>query len=308
MSTREPGNAAADVATEVSPPLEYVQRPPLPFVGRHRKKLVSLALLLAIAILLYRYWQPLEHRVLWVYWSRAAAAHVMPASSTDLILSDPAAISKALASDPNYFRYAVPGTTASPVAYWPTAYRELVKYDSRLGASMMGDAVTFVGTMRRPDGTPRLVIVTGCSGYNQMLLNWISVRVLPIPSWFDSPPTLKLPTPSWVRSIDGPIPIPTRLKSGMRDPADASHIVFEFEKSSAPFVSAPWKVDATGVIDAHLQNDDSITFTLRSFSGNDLNLHLGHDLFEGDPQVLQTRATNPFQPLGSRDRTVRSAR
>jgi hypothetical protein len=281
--------------TPDTPPLDYVQPPPLPFVGRHRKKLIFLALFAAVAIPMWRYWEPLKHRVLWLYWSRAAAAHVMPAKPADLLVSDPAAIRKTLAANPDFIAVATRGAGA---AYWPVAYRELSKVDPRLPpVGLSGDALAFMGTLHRPDGTVRFVAVTGCTGLTAGVLYDVSVRVIPTPAWRDPPPTLAVTGGRSGFGYSGPPPTMTRLKSGTRDPKDPTHLIFEFEigprgsfAGSRRSATQPWIVEATGIIDAFLKNDDSMAFSLRSVTGTSLNVRIGHDSLAGDPMTIQAQA------------------
>jgi len=80
-----------------TPTLDYAQRPPLAWVSRHRRILIFLALCFAIIGPIWWYWSPLKTRVLWLYWTRQAAAHRMPEKSVDLFIRDPA---KAIKTSP----------------------------------------------------------------------------------------------------------------------------------------------------------------------------------------------------------------
>src|SRR5262245_47719403 len=116
------------------PTLEYGRRSRLAWVSRHRKKLIVLALLTAAGILLYRNGQALKHRALWLYWSRQAAKHVMPADADGQLAA----------------------------SYLPNEYVELRNVDRRVTLTGAKDGpILFMGTLHRPDGTPRLVIVAG---------------------------------------------------------------------------------------------------------------------------------------------------
>jgi hypothetical protein len=295
-STANPMPTDAIGSVETPPSLGYVQRPALPFIGRHRKKLIFLALCLAVAIPLYRYWQPLKHRVLWMYWFKQSEAHVMPKQAVDLIIDDPIAGQKAIKNDRDYSPMVAPSTGAG---YTPEAFRALVRYDSRLLVSTgaRGGVVPFFGVLHRPDGTPRLVLVAGGQGITGSLLAFTQVVVLPIPKWTDAPPSGVYGPMTTGFGYSGPPPTPTRFKTGVVDSNDPSHIVFEFEAGqrggflrAAAASTQPWTVSATGIIDAYLKNDDSITFSLRSFTGTDPNIRVGQSSFSGDVDVIQAQA------------------
>src|SRR5262245_29637765 len=85
------------------PTLEYGHQGSLAWAGRHRRKLILLAILLAIAGPIAWYFKPLKHRALWLYWSHRAATHPMP-WALPAITSDPTEIAR-LGSNPEYVRH-----------------------------------------------------------------------------------------------------------------------------------------------------------------------------------------------------------
>jgi hypothetical protein len=121
-----------------------------------------------------------------------------------------------------------------------------------------------MGTLHRPDGTPRLVVIVGFSGSTQQILEDASFYVAPIPKWFDGIPNKTFVQAGQLR-FDGTSRA-TRLMSGVPDALNPTHIELRFEVGGMGnlFSNGPWTTTDSGTIDAYLQNDDSITFTLRN--------------------------------------------
>lgn len=290
----------AEESAQSSPQtLEYAKRPKLAWVGRHRKLFICLSLLIAVSIPLGWFWQPLKHRVLWLYWFQQATQYRMPGKSVDLQIDSNTV--PLPASDHVTF---TSGSLTTAI-FNPHVYRKLLQYDSRLGITGGADQpVAFMGVLKRPDGTPRLVIASGGSGMTSSPLANTSIVVLPLPSWNDPlPPAAFTRLPRGRGGYSGPPPTPSRLRSGVVDPSNPSHIVFEFEAgpqgrttarplaTSAPATMPTWTVSATGIIDAHLQNDDSISFTVRSFTGDrNVRIAAANARLVGDVQTLQTQS------------------
>jgi hypothetical protein len=279
------------------PTLEYAKRPALAWVSRHRRLLIFVALCLAIGGPIWWYWAPLKHRVLWLYWFHQAAQYQMPAKAVDVFIDDPAKV-KLASSNPDFI---TPANRGSTLSFCPVVYRRLLQYDSRLNLTGGNDRpVAFMGTLHRPDGMPRLVIVSGYSGITSNLLGLTSVLVLPPPRWSDPLPPASTNRIGRGMGGSGPPPTETRLRSGVIDPTDSSHISFEFEagprggflRTRGGTTAPVWTISATGIIDAHLQNDDSIAFTLRSFTGTDPNIRVGsaNGRMIGDVQALQAQS------------------
>jgi hypothetical protein len=123
-----------------------------------------------------------------------------------------------------------------------------------------------MGLLTRPDGVLRLVFVTGSHGNASDPLEDVFVLVLPQPHWLDPLPQPTYPTTSRLIVGPGAMPRMTRLKSGIVDPADRSHIIFPVDVLDQSFITVPGpapKAIMTKTIDARLQNDDSMTFTIR---------------------------------------------
>jgi hypothetical protein len=297
------------VRSDPQPTPDYAPAPRLRWIGRHRKLLIFAAFCIAAAMPIYWYWAPLKYRVLWLYWSRQAAAHVMPVQAMDVTIRDPARVNLVPTTNPDYVVYtATPpamftGNPPAPSAmYAPLPYRHLQLLDARLNITGgPGIAVLFMGTLRRPDGTPRLVIVTGGSGVSSNLLAMTKTLVLPLPQWNDPLPPGRAAHLGMAMGFSGPPPIPTQLKTGVIDPTDPTHIVFEF--IARPPVTGPAAlrgpgtrpadnaVTGGGIIDAHLQNDDSLAFKLRSYWGNVRNANIGRSsVIAGDVKALEAQA------------------
>lgn len=279
----------------ISPTLEYAQRRS-GWVSRHRKKLVLLAFCIAIAGPIWWNWQPIKQRILWHWAFRQAAAHQMPAKAVDLYIDELPKLLKASYNSEYVIRVGGPAASPQFGFYLPVAYRVLNQYDSRLNLMSGRETVAFMGVLKRPDGTPRLVIVNGGAGITADLLQGMAVLVLPIPGWTDPlPPRGINPPPISITGI-GLAATPVRWRSGVADTNDSSHIVFEFvvgpPDSAFNFdkQQVKWEVSERGTIDAHLQNDDSITFALRGPQRENSGISVGTSRLSGDVQTLQTRA------------------
>lgn len=175
-----------------APTLEYRNGPRLRWLGRHPRVLIGLALLLALGILAYEYRQSLVHRVRWLYWSHRAANHVMPDKPYSLEIIDNKEVARISLGDPDFvvkldssgrYRYGY---------YIPTTYKHLQEFDSRLNLTAgISNPIAFMGKRRRPDGTNRLVIITGgADAYKGELIAGANALVLPIPGLFDPLPPL----------------------------------------------------------------------------------------------------------------------
>jgi hypothetical protein len=99
----------------------------------------------------------------------------------------------------------------------------------------------------------------------------------------------------------GPPPIPTELRSGVADPNDPTNIIFEFVSFQARSTARggaqgatsqpdPNQISGGGVIDAHLQNDDSIIFTIRNANIPRGRANLGRAKMAGDVKTLETES------------------
>lgn len=300
-----------------SPQLEYARPTPLVWIGRHRGLLIFLAVCIAIGGSIHWYWTPLKRRATWLYYSRQAAAHVMPVVATDAVITDPVRAGTVPTTNPDYL---VAGSPQPQYAqYLPGAYRNLLSVDSRLGMTGgIGTPVIFMGTLKRPDGTPRLVIITGGHGESRQLVAATLVLVLPIPKFLDAPPPLTgLPRIGMGMAGSGPPPVFTQMRTGVADPYDPSHIAIEFTAavpmlrsqtsasigaSTAPGAIARSAVfprvapPAGGMIDAYLKNDDSIEFTLRSSFGLTNPGFNQRSIMPGDEESVRARAAKVATP------------
>lgn len=278
------------------PTLEYGHRPRLIWFARHRKAMIALSILLAIGLPLWWYGKPVYQRVMWKYWFAQAMAHRMPAEPVDLIIEEPSRVA-GVAGNSDYERaYIVPSEHAF---YLPRVVRELGIYDQRLNLSSgRGDVVAFIGEMKRPDGTPRLVVVLGCQGTKSNVVASVRTMVLPIPSWTEP----AAPAPGFVLfpgAVVQSTPIPTRLRSGRIDPKDPSGVLFEFEMGApAPFIRPPptWAPWASGIIEARLQNDDRLIFSQRSTAGAAAQAEVGLPLMSYEPGMGSITVVNSVLP------------
>lgn len=269
----------SDPTREESPQLEYAPPPGAAWISRHRKLLIVVALSIAMAVPIWRNWESLKHRAVWLYWSRRAAAHVMPASSAAVTVHGPDA-SQIAATNPDYQPVEPFFTLASSqqnVRYVPVALRELLELDGRLSSmrSSLSPAI-FMGTVHRLDGTPRLVIITGQSEFDShALLSSIDTAVLPLPGWFDPIPAAR--GMSFRMSVGHGSYAPATYLTGTIDSQDPSHLVIPYVltestpivlRRTGDFAAAdsqlqPSRIVGQGEIDVHLQNDDSLNFSLR---------------------------------------------
>lgn len=215
-------------ATSTAPPtLEYGRRSRFGFIGRNRKKLIFLALCIAIGVPIYRNWEPLKRRALWIYWAHRAAAFQMPAQPFERVIIDPDRAKAAVAANSDYLM------SGNVAIYAPLAYRRLVELDPRIpktpGSILLADVV-FMGTMIQPDGTPRLVIVTEDVDWK---VRPYYIFVFPIPRWVDPLPPANKSTPPWaMRGFISSYYVerkPSPAYTGVLNPKDRSHLIIANE-------------------------------------------------------------------------------
>lgn len=257
------------------PPLEYGQRGRVPLVSRHRRLLIFLAICIAIAIPIFRYWRPLKNRATWQYRFYHATQYVMP-TPLKVLEDDPEIIEKLLKENPDYLQFGQPlGPAERQPAPWalpytavyvPVAFRALAEVDPRLGRlsnpnpnRVMNIAIAFMGTRYRPDGTARLVIIradddvlTGGGFITQP-----HALVLPVPRLFDQPPTSAAVGSAGRIAVSISTANKKSLRGASADPTDPTHLIlsYEFELSDLRN-STKW--NASGTVDAYLQNDDTL--------------------------------------------------
>lgn len=282
------------VSLPSSPTLDYGQRTHLSWLHRCRKFLVFLAVCVAIAVPIYRFREPLKHRAVWLYWSHEAAAYRMPNNPVDVVINDSQQVKRIATTNPDYL-IPLSGNGAGAAIYSPRPYRQLLQLDSRL--TMTGFAefgVVFMGTLRRPDGVSRLVLVTGNHGIVANPVGGAYVLVLPLPGILDPlPPPTSIPLGRTMgRNIQGDHSRdPTYSSTGVPIPEDPSSIRFQFV---VPVMVAPGRRQVTGGggIRAYLQNDDSLKFILESTWGTSSGQSLGPWNIPGDVQTLQSEGKN----------------
>jgi hypothetical protein len=187
----------------------------------------------------------------------------MPAG-VELVVTDSKCVQQLLATESDYILrpdQTFNGVPPKPVAiYFPREWRKLAKIDGRCfwieGGFGAREPMVFLGSLRRPDGTSRLVAIKGAAQNAYQLLAMEQVLVLPHPRFYDEVPRHFVGAGGMANGLYRP----ATLKSGTVDPADPSHVVFKFDVYKY-FDSS--KVETTGIIDAYLQNDDSVVFQLR---------------------------------------------
>lgn len=284
----------ADPST--SPPtLEYSNRSRLSWIGRHKKKLIFLAVLIAVSIPIYQYRDSLKHRALWLYWGHRAATFQMPAG-INLVVDDPAEVQLLLGSNPDYVRSKI---APSRLAYSPITYRQLAKYDPRCELNLIEkEEIVFFGKLTRPDGVKRIVILKGAMlGFADL-----NAVVLPIPRLLEPLPTattFQLSMGVWHMS-DGPDPV--ELRAAATDPNDPSHLIIQCvlgrPSSESPHHVTKAEIVAAGTMDAFLQNDDSLLIKMPQLptrAGTWMQPRI-----EGNVQKLQQQAmsSNKFRLSG----------
>lgn len=270
--------------------LEYAVRPRLAWVSRNKRFLIFLAMFMAISAPIGWYWKPLKHRVQWLYWSHQATKHVMPQGAVTSIVGREAAILPT--TNPDYLPrspYAPIASTQPAASYNPVVFQNLSTLDGRLQSVGTSGPVIFIGKAVRPDGTPRLVVLTGGREMDfRYLLRSVRAAVLPLPGWFDPLPATGAVIPRG-GGYSGPPPQPATYLTASLDPKDPSHITIPYfvsesttaiaraiaaTRSSVPGEPSPRitaddlrdqvpKEVGRGEIDVFLQNDDTIRFTVR---------------------------------------------
>lgn len=262
--------------------LDYAPRSNrLAWARRHWRRLLLLTLTLTIGFMLWWKWIPVRHYVLWQYRFRQALAFRMPEKSADIYIDDAAGVVRA-ASDRDYQVQrslpSMPGEKPFDFAkFTPRVYRDLFAVDPRLtSASRADSAIAFMGVLHRPDGLPRFVLVAGTGGDTTRILAEIDILVLPLPDWAESPPTIKGRSVGRMYVGPGIPPLAIRFRSGRTDSKDRSHIIFDCELyRGTNYLGPPFTMVGTGLIDAFLQNDDSIVFTLNNTSYADQFTRIG---------------------------------
>jgi hypothetical protein len=240
--------------------------------ARRRKRIairVAIALVVVGGIFnLFYFWNPLSLHVRRWYWARQCLNHVTPPGTVleerNLTRARALAASSADYLGVGMFGMQSPrpaniavelfyGEPPPPAAYYvPEALR---KYWEVSGTWRIISAVAFMGRRISPSGHSRLVIVYG-STRNAFRLT------TPAPNEYEVYTTglfssTFVPAPPAATSYAGPVG-PATLSPGVADPADASHITFPFSVGQTDDRPA-----RTGILDVHLNDDDTLTFTIR---------------------------------------------
>jgi hypothetical protein len=253
-------------ATSPSPAPELAYAPRLRHarLRRWRWRIVLLTVMLTIAVPVYLHRETLIRRATWLYWSHRCASHQMP-TGVKLLVSDPQRVQQLLTNDPDYtppVSGAWPPTTRPGAAvYVPLAWRKFAAMDGRsatLNGPVGSRAIAFMGSLRRPDGVSRLVVVQGRGTNAHALLRDIELLVLPHPGITDEPPPPQVSREKFYGISE--LVLPAALHAGQTDPNDPSHVVFEFVVRGGMNYD---EVQAKGTLDAYFQNDDSLRFSLR---------------------------------------------
>lgn len=248
------------------PPLDYGNHPPLAWIGKNRKKLIALAILLAIVGPLAWYREPLWDLGEWHYWMRQAAAHRMP-EGLAVVTSSPSEIAK-YSNHPDYVVQAVRGGNTDQLVYSPRALRELVRLDPRFAVFANGPT-SYLGILHRPDGQPRLVavlaptLIVSSANFRGYVASGgpVHVVVAAIPAAFDTiPPAVPPAVPVFINGLNRPASVTTRVLNDLAignlaqpsqifpariDPDDPSHLVIS-------------TLTERGSLHLFLQNDDTI--------------------------------------------------
>lgn len=238
-------------------PLQYSRRRPLRFFSRHPRLLVLAALCIAVGVSWYMWWTPLEYRIRWWYWTRQAMNYQMPVTSLDVRITDQAIAKATLAANPEYALYQSKGRVYA--IFSATAFRELSKLDSRIGTGGLWNdygGVTFIGTLKRPDGTPRLVIIPASEsvsiGGPETGIGY-SVS-MPLGLFDPLPPQLKVASNSTIHMMDSGR---YQTKTAIRDPADPTHLIIPLNSSGER---------SRYQVDAYLLDNDTLSLRVNKAS------------------------------------------
>lgn len=249
------------------PTLEYQRRTAFAWLSRHRRRLVWLSVCIAIAVSWYHWHAPLQQRAIWIYRTRQAAAHRMPARSVPVAIRDAIAARNAVAQDGD-FVLDVGNDNSALGLYLPHVYRDLITLNPRIAGTKYLEkrTVVFLGKVRRPDGIDRLVIMTNDSMIALTTpIDGVNVTVMPLPGLFDPIP------PVAVRSIGQrnrlrsmqPTFYQFDVYSGRVDPNDPTHLLFDVMVAPVagrrPATTAP-AATGTFTMHAYLENSDTLRF------------------------------------------------
>jgi hypothetical protein len=212
---------------------------------------------IAVALVGYRYEPQVQRHVEWLYWSYRCEQYTAR-QGLERFVTDPTQV-KSLSSDPDYL------VDNKWAFYSPYAFRQLKNLDGR--CNWLGDPpsspLAFLGTRNRPDGTSRLVAISGSMDNAYDLFGDMSVLVLPRPGPFQPIPE---EAAGHGYAYDGPA-LRIDVQAGLPDPKDAAHITFAFVCYQLPRYASGGLLKTGGTIDAYLRNDDSVEFSGHTTNG-----------------------------------------
>jgi hypothetical protein len=237
-------------------PLQYGPRTALPWVSRHRRKLIALAVVVAVALTARLLGPTLVFRAKWLYWSHRCAVYQMP-PQMPVVVTDPqkvAAMFNSRNPDWGYERILNGGWTAA--SFTPHAVTELLHLDNGAWSAM---GVLFVGSLHRPDGKQRVVVLSSPYPNGSNLAGCLNTLVMtPVPL-FQKIPSRFGKGSRWT----GPW-MELHWYTAVPDAADQSHLRLHFDMMVlTPPTPASVGVPVPGDVDVYLQNDDALRFKLR---------------------------------------------
>jgi hypothetical protein len=247
------------VSAPAAAQLDYA---PTPRFAAARRWARRLAPLLVLAFLLpgVYYRRPIADRARLLQAQRRAAAHALPPDAVVLV-NDPAVAARLVADRPDRYGYVwpnqPPAARSEPV--WaelrallpaPAAALPLVKRVTN------APATAFVGELRSPSGNRRLVALDlyYAGPWSSVSIDFRATVVTPA-SLF-APAVVRATRCEPITTTTGTFAFAVRrstILAGRPNPADPTH------------VTIPYHLDgATGLIDAHLEDDDTLTVRVRS--------------------------------------------
>ena len=262
--------SAGEVAGRSSPALEYSRRPK----GWYRRRILRLGIPSLLIFLIA--WTALANRdelalrAQRIYWGWRCATHVIPAG-TVLVESDPEKVKELLARNPDYVedgkQWNMPDVMQSNIryfptraVYWPRSFRRYYPLAQTISVLRGGgkirqttEAIAFMGERRSPLGNKRLVVIRNAEVNALVAEEYIAdAEILPLP---DARGNLAHVSKLMEKRRSAERKVKLRLKPGVRDPNDASHIEFEYEAGD--------QAEHRGFIDVFLRDDEKLSVKFR---------------------------------------------
>jgi hypothetical protein len=246
-----------------APTLTYAPRRRVGW-GRRVVRVGVALLILGIALAGYHFRAAITYRVREYIAFREAMHHVTP-PGTVLIERDATKANALIANDPAYFDNGTyvplrpPNIVALTMTRWgrpppvtavyvPPTMRQLEQFVQTKSNDFSDNATVFLGQRRTPSGQRRLVIIRGASP-TAGLLEHLSGIVI-------APPTLAHGA-TWTNQSQSVsyvgVATTATLSPGIADPNDASHLTIAYSIAA----------EGTGTIDVRLNDDETLTFTVR---------------------------------------------